>query len=134
MAEHPIPEQLRKTVIADIVSRVAEMGRDRPEGADEALMVLKALPEIGEETELEIDWYSEGEPAAGAKLFLSADNLSLTVSDEDGSQEVYRCDARFYPSLDSDLEAWLSYFRTLSAPDIAITIWGAHRSDAATGL
>ena len=124
MAEHPIPEQLWKAVVGDLVSRIAEMGRERPEGADEALVILKALPEIGEDTELGIDWYARGGPPSGASLSLSAHELSLTMSDEDGSQEVYRCDARFDPDVDSDLEAWLSYFRALNASEVAISVWG----------
>jgi len=129
--DHPIPEQLRTAVVEDLVSRIAEMGRDRPESADEALTLLKALPEIGENAELEIVWYSGGGPPSGATLNLTARELSLSVSDEDGSREIYRCEARFYPDVDSDLEAWLSYFRALNAPEVAISVWGVlDRSEA----
>lgn len=124
MAEHPVPERLVSVVIADLVSRIAEMGVDRPEGADEALAILRALPEIDPETELEISWYSEAGPPAGVDLTLNARHLCLTVDDYEGSQEIYRCDAGFFPDLEhSDLDAWITHFRCLNAPEITISAW-----------
>jgi hypothetical protein len=81
------------------------------------------LPEIGTDTELEIAWYSEG-PAATATLRLDARSLLLSVSDADETREVYSCDAGFDPAIDrSDFRAWLSFFQTLNAPEVAIMVW-----------
>ncbi len=125
MAEHPVPERVVKVVVGDFVSRVAEMGLDRPQGADEALAILRALPRIDPDTELEISWCSAGgSPPAGADLELNARHLSLSVSDYDGSQEIYRCDAGSYPDLDfGDLEPWISHLRSLQAPEVEISAW-----------
>lgn len=123
-ANHPIPERLRDVVMSDLVSRIAEMGRERPEGAEEALAILRTLPDIHPDTELEIEWYANGGPPAGVSLSLNARQLTLTASDEDGSQEIYCCDAGSYPDIDrDDLGAWLLHFRTLNAPEVAITVW-----------
>jgi hypothetical protein len=134
MAEHPVPERLLSAVIADLRSRVAEMGRDRSEGIDEALLILRALPEIDDETELDIEWYAAGGPPAGAAFNLSARSLSLSVSDADGSREIYCCEARFYPEIDrDDFDSWLFYLRGLNAPEVTISVWnpGASGTDGA---
>jgi guanosine-3',5'-bis(diphosphate) 3'-pyrophosphohydrolase len=121
IAEHPIPERLRGVVVADLVSRVAEMGRERPEKIDAALAILRKLPEIQPDTELEITWYASGARPAGVTLNLNARRLELTMSDEDGSQEVYCCDAGSYPDIDrDDLAVWLGHLRSLDASEVVI--------------
>lgn len=124
MAQHPVPEQLRNVVVADLVSRIAELGRERTEGADEALIILRSLPEIDEDTELEVVWSANGHPAASVTLNLSAKALVLSSADEEGSQEIYSCEAGFYPDLDrDDFAAWLMHFQQLDCPDVTISIW-----------
>jgi hypothetical protein len=124
MAQHSVPEQLRNAVVADLVSRIAELGRERPEGADDALIILRSLPEIDEDVELEVVWSANGHPAASVTLSLNAQALVLSFADEEGSHEIYSCDAGFYPAPDrDDLSAWLMHFRQLDCPDVTISIW-----------
>lgn len=122
MAQHPVPEQLRKAVIADLVSRIAEHGRERPQGAEDALSILKSLPEINEGTELEIIWYSDSHLRATATLSLNAQAIVLSIAGDEGSQEIYSCRAGFFPDIDrDDFSAWLSHVRTLDSPEITIS-------------
>lgn len=124
MVAHLMPEQVAKAVIADLSSRIAEMGRKRPDKVDDAVAILRALPEMEAETELEIIWYSELDPPQSATLNLRSGHLSLSVSDAAGSQDIYTCEAGFHPEIDrSDFGAWLHTLRTLDAPEICISIW-----------
>lgn len=122
VAEHAIPQELIDLLVEDLVSRVAEFGAGRPEGVDQALAILKNLPEMPDGAELQIEWFSENPPAA-ASLSLDQQCLCLSVSDEDGSQEVYRCDAGWDPEIDSDLGAWMQFYQTLHAPEVSILCW-----------
>lgn len=130
MAQHPVPERLIESVVADLVSRIAEMGLERPEGADEAVSLFRALPFIGSQTAIEICWYDAVE-SAGADLSLDARRLTLAIADQDGSQEVYHCEANSSPRLDkSDFEPWIQYLKNLGAPDVEISIWSPFRGAA----
>ena len=117
MAEHTIPDRLLKVITADLLSRSDE------EGPNSALVILRALPEIGDSTELEISWYSEND-LGGATLNITAHSLTLAVNDQDGMQEIYCCDANCYPRVDrDDFEPWITYLCSLAAPEIAISSW-----------
>lgn len=130
MVEHPIPEQLRRLVVSDLVSRVAELGLDRPEGAQRTVELLRMLPLIPSGTELIISWHSNSGPSEGAQFQLTDECLTLTISDEEGSDEVYRCDANSYPDMEaSSLESWISYFNALAAPEVTIELWESNAEE-----
>jgi hypothetical protein len=97
MAEHPVPDRLLKVITEDLRSRIEDIEAESPDGAEGALSILLALPAMADGTELEINWPSEVGLAAGAIVNITADNLKLAVEDEDGTQEIFCCDANCYP-------------------------------------
>lgn len=122
MSGHDVPRQVTDFILADLKSRVAEFGAERPEGIGKAIAILEALPSFDEGAELTLSWYSE-QPPEEVTFEITDSLLELTTRGVDGDQELYSCEAEQYPSLDSNWASWLLRLRCLNAPELAISCW-----------
>lgn len=124
MPEHAVPLELIEAITSDLSSRMREAESVSPEHVNTALAMLRSLPHLEDEAELEISWYSQEDPPAAVNLQLNASILCLSVQDEDGSTDIYRCSAGSFPEIDNDdYKAWLRHFRCLDDAEITISVY-----------